>query len=527
MWDCEVHDRVAAAVKANAEIKRMFEEDYGIQYEPIDFDDSKATFYPRKNNETEDDILDKTRQQLINEDVRELDIDLFVAVHKYSFAEVDRLLALGAEPRRWINRAADDCTSLVSIVSDLSYNKFSIIDYVLSYGSHSDECFQIGDLVDLYGWAAAEKMNTLVHKYLNARVYMNEKVAEVYDKAEDADRLYALCRNDMHYYSAREKRCCSSRVDFIAYLHNRFKQGTYKLYKAKVVDKATDGSTLVKVYKKRYGEADTFILRVMPARDNTDGLVKIKSITMEEYSPSIETDNIFSLKGMEFTDHIRKMNFKCFDDLMPLLEPLDCLSMRQGYVLDAFQCGDRIGSRLQLYCCKEGSEIMFQEPKEDEKQKKGRWPFGRAKKKELPPYTDDMYLQGMYSPAVSGLIPEIWSYITAEFLPMAAWQCYLLRSAQYIMPRNWHAIYGSRDYIFVPSDLKGLSADCSQYYDDPSVFPSVELTDDNEAVVSCCYWNDWQGLIRETVKVTFVDGHAQFVELKHTTLVPYHSSLIF
>ena len=171
---------------------------------------------------------------------------------------------------------------------------------------------------------------------------------------------------------------------------------------------------------------------------------------------------------------------------------------------------------------------MYQEPKEDVMQKNGRVLFRLAENKELPPYTDDMYLQGMYRGAVSELIPEIWPYITAEFSSMAVWQCYLLHIASSgFLPLGWHAGYDSRNCIFVPSNLKGLKVDCSEYYDDPLVFPSVELTGDNEAVVSCCYWNDWQGLIRETIKVTFVDGHAQFGESELTTLVPYKSDVCY
>ena len=548
LWDGEAHDRVAAATKANAEIKRMFVatatevnaerkriylkcfggerislKDYeGGRYNYLNFNQSRVGFYPKKD--IWNDILDRPRQQLIDEGVRELDIDLFEAVHEYSFVVVDRLLRLGANPNREINRDPRDKTCLACIEEGLSFNKSHIIDYVLNYGSRSADDFQMDDLIYLYGWAACERMRTLVNSYTEAK-YMSEKVAETYNESKDAGKLYALCCNDMHYCSVREGRSCTSRDEFIAYLQNQFEQGKYR---AKVVEKTTDGSTFVKL-RRRCDESDTFILRVMPAKDKIDGIVKIGAITMEEYSPSLETDNPFSLKGMEFGDYVWKMDFGCFDDLMPLMEPLDCLSIRQGYVLDAFRCGNDMGSRSQLYCRKERSEIMYLEPKEDEWQtRKGRLQFRLDEDKELPPYTDDMYLQGMYRGAVSDLIPEIWPYITAEFSAMAVWQCYLLHIASSsFLPLGWHAIYGERNNIFVPSNLKGLKVDCSEYYDDPLVFPSVELTGDNEAIVSCCYWNDWQGLIRETVKVTFVDGHAQFGESVLITLVPYESDVCF
>ena len=542
LWDDEAHDRIVTATIANAEIKRMLLKDGPYTYRSINFYYPDVTFYSKKN--TESDILDRPRQQLIDEGVRELDIDLFVAVHQYRFDEVDRLLTLGANPNREINRDPRDKTCLVSIEEGLSFNMSHVVDYALSYGIRSAEDFQIGDLFYLYGWAAGEKMITLVNTH-NPTKYMSEKVAETYNEASHTDELYALCCDDMRYSSVREGCSCTSRDMFIGYLYCHFNVPfkakvedkrndpqekvviESKPYEAKVVDKATDGSIFVKI-RRRYDKADTFILRVMLAKDKIDGFVKIGAITKEEYSPSLETDNPFSLKGMEFGDYVWKMDFGCFDDLMPLMEPLDCLSIRQGYVLDAFEFGDSLGSYFKLYCRKEGSEIMYQEPKEDVMQKNGRVLFRLAENKELPPYTDDMYLQGMYSHAVSELIPEIWPYITAEFSSMAVWQCYLLHIASSsFMSLGWRPKYPNRDNIFVPSDLKGVRADCSEYYDDPQVLPSVELTGDNEAVVSCCYWNYRQGLVREAVKVTFVDGHVQFGESELTTLVPCRNGLCY
>lgn len=254
--------------------------------------------------------------------------------------------------------------------------------------------------------------------------------------------------------------------------------------------------------------------------DNCD-VPNIISIETENFvdAPPLITVNDFSLKGSDFVRTIRKMDFKSFENLMPIMKPLDRLTIQPGYEIDAFYCGSRLGAYLRLYCCRQGAIIMYHETEE---RKKGLFSF-LMKKKNLPhnEYADYKYLQGTYSQKVDSIVPEVWRYITAEFSPMAVWQCYLLRIAHRVMPRRWHAIYGHNDYIFVVSDLEQRGVDLTGYCHDATVFPSVEVTGDNTATVSCCYWNDWQGLVREEIEVTFVEGHAQFGEGKTTVLVPY------
>ena len=39
--------------------------------------------------------------------------------------------------------------------------------------------------------------------------------------------------------------------------------------------------------------------------------------------------------------------------------------------------------------------------------------------------------------------------------------------------------------------------------------PYVNMEEDT-AVVSCCFWNDWKGLVRETIHIEFAGGKALF-----------------
>ena len=57
--------------------------------------------------------------------------------------------------------------------------------------------------------------------------------------------------------------------------------------------------------------------------------------------------------------------------------------------------------------------------------------------------------------------------------------------------------------------------------------PKVVTLSENTYQVVCCYWNDWNGLVRETV--TYVVENATIVttDSKVEVLYPYYCSVMF
>lgn len=109
---------------------------------------------------------------------------------------------------------------------------------------------------------------------------------------------------------------------------------------------------------------------------------------------------------------------------------------------------------------------------------------------------------------------SILSHIKAAPSELNAWCVYLLMTSTAKMPTFWHGGYIARDFIFAKSDLRRIkelqNRELSVILDKTDVLPDVQLTQ-NEAVVTCCYWNDWEGLVKETAKVTF--GKSNNVEM--------------
>lgn len=100
----------------------------------------------------------------------------------------------------------------------------------------------------------------------------------------------------------------------------------------------------------------------------------------------------------------------------------------------------------------------------------------------------------------------------------------------------WHGNYENRQYVFSKSDISNLSGFCrenifskvdiSNIADD--ILPRVELIG-NVAKVRCCYWNDWKGLVRETVSINFNDRKRIRInkEIESEVLYKYNCGIRF
>ncbi len=96
---------------------------------------------------------------------------------------------------------------------------------------------------------------------------------------------------------------------------------------------------------------------------------------------------------------------------------------------------------------------------------------------------------------------------------MGVWQAYLMSIAAKMLPAYWHGKYESRKNIFSPKDISNLTfitrdlplPDPKDIIIEASLAPNIWING-NDAYVSCCYWNDWKGVIRETIVFTFKEN---------------------
>ena len=113
-------------------------------------------------------------------------------------------------------------------------------------------------------------------------------------------------------------------------------------------------------------------------------------------------------------------------------------------------------------------------------------------------YHDDCYLRFTF---------DVFNYLTVKHSEMGAWQAYLICISKTLLPFSGSLFYTKRKLIFEREQFQALfppykSLKAKLMSIEKDLSPHVFL-EGNKATVSCCYWNPWGGLIRETGSFTF------------------------
>lgn len=128
---------------------------------------------------------------------------------------------------------------------------------------------------------------------------------------------------------------------------------------------------------------------------------------------------------------------------------------------------------------------------------------------------------------------KITKHLQAEASREAAWQIYLLYYARTVMPVFWHGGYIVRNYIFDEASLNDyIPLEC---YDINGLsranllLPEVALSPDGHtADVYCTYWNNWKGLMRDHLQISFLrNGKIKLTEIEPLCLFEYNCGICF
>jgi hypothetical protein len=112
---------------------------------------------------------------------------------------------------------------------------------------------------------------------------------------------------------------------------------------------------------------------------------------------------------------------------------------------------------------------------------------------------------------------DVFANIKTQPSEKSAWQIYLLYTAYAVMPVFWHGAYDLRKFIFDEADLNDIPplryTDLQILSIDNLLLPRVEMTSDKkEASIYCTYWNEWQGLVREHIVLSFNEDETTSLE---------------
>ena len=127
---------------------------------------------------------------------------------------------------------------------------------------------------------------------------------------------------------------------------------------------------------------------------------------------------------------------------------------------------------------------------------------------------------------------DIFEILEFEETPVGAWQAYLLTRLRHSLPLWWHANYDRRDYIYSKEDIAnirhfgGRNVDKSILYN-YTLNPEIYIGNGNY-YVSCCFWTEFGGLIREYTEIRFKNNKLESaLEFKRETLFSYECGIMF
>lgn len=246
------------------------------------------------------------------------------------------------------------------------------------------------------------------------------------------------------------------------------------------------------IKKKSKGTAKN-ILRLILEKEGDMFYNEEKSVfvTAKEFMRYIDDGNIFSAKAKDYHWRI-KTNLdslkKKGDDAV--FYDLDALSLAQGYHI-----GVRIAEQRGI-----GDESYYYVYDKNDKEDK-----------------------------------DLLKYLHVDETPMGAWQIYLLMTSPTLLPTFWHGGYIERRFILQPKDLYEIEAICccdlSDLVKQEILYPSVAMKRNAGHViasVSCCYWNEWKGLVREQVEIRIQDGRVISYDNKGDfNIYKYHCGIYF
>jgi hypothetical protein len=151
----------------NDRIKEFFIKEQHLDMEHIPFQSYSGHFYSDDTDETAEDCLCCSLEDLQKAHYRQIDIDLYCYVCKFDFENVELLLKQGANPNvtffedtdnemgNCFGRIGDECAFLECELRNVMFNE------------HSNQKPNVTgrDICDLIGLAAHEKMYSLLEKY--------------------------------------------------------------------------------------------------------------------------------------------------------------------------------------------------------------------------------------------------------------------------------------------------------------------------------------------------------------------------
>lgn len=162
-WKSEYIEVVTQQKEKNLRIKNLFTERLGVSFQPIDFYKTDFGFFREERGETFEYFYLDTKANMSAKGYKEIDLDLYLAVNKFDFEEVEKLLRLGGNPNLDVENGEYNCIDRIRV--ECCFLEIQLEDIIMGRQQRNLMDVDSRDLVDLIGLAAHETMYNLLSKY--------------------------------------------------------------------------------------------------------------------------------------------------------------------------------------------------------------------------------------------------------------------------------------------------------------------------------------------------------------------------
>ena len=146
------------------------------------------------------------------------------------------------------------------------------------------------------------------------------------------------------------------------------------------------------------------------------------------------------------------------------------------------------------------------------------------------------------------LSKKFFDFMIVENSPLGALQVYFLSKLWHYLPMHWHGYYDTRFSVFSKDDLLKIKVKSTKTRSERPLKPSDIYEEENDLpeeamacdvtpkvtryedkyYVSCCYWSEFGGLIRELVEIKIKNNKVtEFLDANREVLYRYHCGIMY
>ena len=232
-------------------------------------------------------------------------------------------------------------------------------------------------------------------------------------------------------------------------------------------------------------------------------------------------------------------NYNTFENLEALQIAHPHVSMREGYVLDAFFAGHQSFAVMKLYARSLSPTGRYMPvPAEEMEDERGdisyaamaNWDETADPDREVIPFVDGQFVHNIIPTWAGNTVPSITTYLKVPFEPRAIWEATLLVEASHLYLSHFRDGRRTNGTLVINAlslwhlcTRRGI--DCSVIVNDSRIEPSVEMVSDDKCFVSYCYWCHMRGLVRKSIKVTRLEDEGISIDVLGEEILLEHQDI--